>query len=81
MEDAVRARVDAADRRRKRKVQTRDPFGRETGTWEEEEEDGIAASDAAPAVPRTMTADEARPIRDAAWREYVRDLENGWKSR
>jgi hypothetical protein len=30
-------------------------------------------------VPRTMTADAAQKIRDAAWRASVKDLEEAWK--
>jgi hypothetical protein len=30
-------------------------------------------------IPRRMTADEAQPIRDAAWSESVRELENAWR--
>ncbi len=33
----------------------------------------------ADAVPRTMTADAAQRIRDAAWLELVKELEQAWK--
>lgn len=75
--ECVPDRQDAADRRRKRKGVSRDPFGRETGSWEEEEEDSApAASDAR----RTMTVDEGRRVKAQAYAEYVRDLENGWRT-
>jgi hypothetical protein len=32
-------------------------------------------------APRTMTADDAQPIRDAAYRQYCDELVNAWKAR
>ena len=59
--------TEAADRR-KRKVTTRDPFGRESGTWEED-----AASDAAPVGP-TYDVAERRRRKQAAYDAMVADL-------
>jgi hypothetical protein len=33
----------------------------------------------ADAAPRTMSAEDAQRIKDAAWREYVDHLSNAWK--
>ena len=66
--------TEAADQRRKRKVTTRDPFGRETGSWEEEKED--AASDAAP----TMDAAEGRRRKQVAYDAMAADLCNSWRN-
>jgi hypothetical protein len=34
----------------------------------------------ADAVPRTMDAATAQEIKDRAWREYVHDISNAWRS-
>jgi hypothetical protein len=31
-------------------------------------------------VPRFMTNDQAAPIKDAAYEQYVADLQNAWRS-
>jgi hypothetical protein len=41
---------------------------------------GATRADAAgDSVPRSMTAEEAQSLRDAAWREYVEQTQNAWK--
>jgi hypothetical protein len=64
--------ADAGDGRRRRRGIARDPFGREVETWEEEE-------DAAPAVPRVLTADEGRRLKQQAYEAMVADMCNAWK--
>jgi hypothetical protein len=76
-ENAWRTPTEAADRRRK-KITQRDPRGREVSTFEEEE-DGAAPRDAAPTVPRTMTVDEARRIKKAAYDEMVAEMCSAYK--
>jgi hypothetical protein len=74
------APTEAADRRRRRKATTRDPFGRETGTWKEEEDDAAgAASDAVRSVPRAVDAAEARRIKRAAYDAMVDEMCNAWR--
>jgi hypothetical protein len=59
----------AADRRRKRKKgQARDPFGREAGSWEEEE-DSIAAS-----------AADGLDAKQRAYAEMCDELCNAWRN-
>ena len=68
------AGAEVADRRRWHRVTSRDPQGRETGMAEWEEEDS-----APPPVPRVMTADEGRRLKDQAWNEMVADMCSAWK--
>ena len=63
------------DGRRRHKVVSRDPQGRETGSAEWEEED--AAPPSAPA----MTADEGRRLKDEAYAAMCQDLRDGWRTR
>src|SRR5262249_52635678 len=74
-------RAIAVDARRRRKIVGRDPFGRVASSYEEEEEEDAMTIDAAlhrPGYRTSATVNDDEAV--AAYREYVRNLTDSWRT-